>query len=68
MSLPLRPMSNTAHDGIYKRLIIINDPAEAMEERHGCKGPPVTGEQTKWAVRGRVTGSLEVNFIRSAHH
>lgn len=35
---------NTTHDSIYQRLILINDPAEAMEERHRssavyCTGP-----------------------------
>lgn len=41
--LPVRPMPNTAHDGIYQRLIIVNDAAEAVEERHGCTDPSVTG-------------------------
>lgn len=57
--LPLRPMPNTTHDGIYQRLIIINDPAEAMEERHGCTDPSVTDEQHNRAVRGRVDVCLE---------
>lgn len=52
--LPVRPMPNTTHDGIYQRLIIIDDAAEAMEERHGCTDP-----FSHWAVRGRVDVCLE---------
>lgn len=61
-SLPLRPMADTTHDGIYQRLVVVNDPAEAVEERHGGTDPAVAGESA--SVLGAKADQIRTSIAR----